>query len=195
MFIIGLVSIIDVVLSVYCVTFFRQTNEKRYKDDVELDADRKNRMPLVEGVLTIFILLVLSGAGKHTAHSMTNYVFRSRVSTDITMVQSIQRSLVTAYVIFENQSKDASWEKRKDELIHGVDITTWGVPEDEFQMEVANMLGISDFSQLKGDFYNADGEAIVYVQIEGHTLKVELKNPIDKAKELDSSFYIEYTIQ
>lgn len=193
--IIGLISIIDVVLLVYCIIFFRQRNEKRYKDDVEIDENRKNRMPLVEGVLTIFILLVLSGFVKHTAHSMTNYLFRSRVSADIATIQNIQQSLVTTYVLTEAKGKDASWEERKNELVQGVDITTWGVPEDEFQREIASMLGISDFTQLRDDFYTADGEAIVYVQIIEHKLKVELKNPIEKVEELDSTICSEYTIQ
>lgn len=192
---IGLISVIDVVLLIYCIFFFRQRNEKQYKDDVEMDENRKNRMPLVEGILTILILLVLSGAVKNTAHSMTNYLFGTRVSTDIETVQNVRQSLVTAYVLMEVQRKDASWEERKNELMQGVDITTWGVPEDEFQREVANILGISDFTQLKEDFRTSDGDAVVYVQIVENVLKVELKNPIRKVDELDTSICSEYTIQ
>ena len=194
-FVLSLISVIDVVLLVYCIIFLRQKDEKRYKDDVEIDENRKNRMPLVEGILTIFILLVLSGAVKHTAHSMTNYVFKARVSADIETVQNIRQSLVTTYVLTEAKETDALWEERKNELMQGVDITTWGVPEDEFQKEVANIIGISDFTQLKEDFRTSDGDAIVYVQIVEDVLRVELKNPIDKVQELDSSIRVEYTIQ
>lgn len=194
-FIIGLISIIDVVLLIYCIIFFLQRNEMRYKDDVELDEHRKNRMPLVEGVLTILILFVFSGVMKDTAHNMSDYVFRSQVSADIATVQNIQRSLVTTYIMLEGQEKNAVWEERKNELITGIDITTWGVPEDEFQIEVANVLGISDFSQLRDDFHTSDGEAVVYAQIIENKLKVELKNPIDKMQELDSSISSEYSIQ
>lgn len=194
-FMIGLMSVVDVVLFIYCIMFFRQMNETYYKDDVETDAIRKNRMPLAEGVLTVVVLLVISTFVKYTAHSMTDYVFKARVSADIATIQSIHKSLLDTYVWMEGNTEDVAWEKTKQDLIHGIDITTWDVPQDEFQREVSYMLGISEFTQLKEEFHTVDGDAIVYAKLTEDTLIVELQNSVAKVEELDGKIRIEYSIK
>ena len=194
-FLIGLMSVVDIALFIYGIIFFRQTNEKRYKDDVEIDNARKNRMPVPEGILTILILLGISILVKYTAHSMTDYVFKSRISADMETVQNIHQSLTSAYEMMQEKDMYNEWEATKNELVQGVDITTWGVPKDEFQTEVANMLGISDFTELQEEFNTADGAAVVYVKLVEETLVVELKNPVTKVNELEKKIQKECSIK
>lgn len=190
-FMIGLMSVIDIALIVYCVVFFRQANEARYKDDVEIDNSRKNRMPLIEGVLTISILLSLSVFVKYEAHTLADYIFKSRVSTDMAWVQSIEQAFDSAYACLEEVDGDVTEILSANGLTDGVDITTWSVPSNDFQSEVASMLGVSDFSQLKDDFHTVEGEAIVYVKWENERFVVELPNQVEKAKNPDAWMWIE----
>ncbi len=184
-FMICMIFVVDLVLLVYGVLFFRQANEVRYKDDVEIDSNRKNRMPLVEGVLTILILLCLSAFMKYEAHSLTNYIFKSHVSVDMVTMQNIERAFKSAYVVVEQLDGDTIECISKHNLQEGIDITTWNIPQDAFQSEVASMIGISDFSELRDAFHTVDGDAIVFVRFENGQFIVELQNQVEKAKNPD----------
>lgn len=190
-FMICMIFVIDIVLLVYCVLFFRQTNEVRYKNDVEIDSSRKNRMPFVEGVLTILILICLSVFMKYEAHSLTDYIFKSHVSADMTTLQNVDRAFVNAYVTMEQLDGDAMKYISENDLENGADITTWCAPQNAFQSEVANLLGISDFSELRDDFHTVNGDAIVFVTFEEGEFVVELQNQVDKAKNPDEWMIIE----
>lgn len=189
-FMIGFMSVIDIALLVYCVMFFRQANEARYKDDVEIDKSRKNRIPPVEGVLTIFILLSFSVFAKYEAHTLTDYLFKSRVSTDMVLVQSMEQAFDSTYESLEEMDGNVTEMLSANGLMDGVDITTWGVPSNTFQSEVASMLGVSDFLELKDDFYTVEGEAIVYVKWENERFVIELPNQVEKAKNSDDWMWI-----
>ena len=184
-FMICMIFVIDIVLLVYCVLFFRQTNEVRYKDDVEIDTNRENRMPLVEGVLTIMILICLSVFMKYEAHSLTDYIFKSHVSADQTSLQNIKRAFESTYIVAEQLDENAMEYISKYNLQEGIDITTWNVPQDAFQSEVASVIGISDFSELRDEFHTVDGDAIVFVRFENGEFIVELQNQVEKAKNPD----------
>ena len=186
-FMVGIMSVVDIVLLVYCMQFFLQMNEQRYKDDVEIDTTRKNRMPLMEGVITVIILLGISVSLKYMAYSTTDYIFESRVSADIATAQSIQQSLIYAYEVMKTDEVDTDWKTTKNELMNGVDITMWGIPGDAFQEEIAQVLGISDFAELQDDFHTAVGNAVVYVKLEDEKFVVELGNPAGKVLEHDGS--------
>lgn len=190
-FMICMIFVVDIVLLVYSVLFFRQTNEVRYKDDVEIDSNRKNRMPLVEGVLTIMILLCLSVFMKYEAYSLTDYIFKSHVSADQTTVQNIERAFESTYIVAEQLDENAMEYISKYNLQEGIDITTWNVPQDAFQSEVASVIGISDFSELRDEFHTVDGDAIVFVRFENGEFIVELQNQVEKAKNPDEWMIIE----
>ncbi len=186
----GMMSIADIVLLADCVIFFRQMNEKYYKDDVEIDNTRKNRISFMEGILIIIILSVGSLIVKNTFSSMTEYIFKSRVSADIERVQNIERAFDMAYATLGEQDDTSEWEVTYKNLIAGVEITTWGKPQDIFQKEIAQELGISDFSELKDDFHIVVGDAKVYAQLEDGNFVVEVLNPPDKVSE-----FFDYTIR
>lgn len=183
-FMVGLQSIFDCLLLVHGVLFFRQVNVGKYKDDVECDNTRKNRTSLPDGILIIAVLLVFSLFAKWTAYSMTDYIFKTRISNDIATAQSVRNALRTVYT--EIDSNDSEWKETEQSLLHGVDITTWGTPSDSFQKEMAMVLEISDFSELKDDFYVTDGNAVVYVQLKDGDFFVQILN-LNKKVEVEIS--------
>ncbi len=162
---------------IFPVLFFRnQMNTQKFKDDVEIDAVRKNRMNGFSGVVAIAVLVGACLFLKGMAHSMSEYVFKTRMSED----QKLIGYICDAFEVFSMDpavlANDENWEDIKRSMEAGVDITDWGTPEGEFQEGVASCLGISDFSDLKDAFYSADGPAVVYVKLEGKTFTVQLMN-------------------
>ena len=65
-----------------CV-FYKQMDMQKYKDDVELDGNRKNRFDIVNGLGIILILGLIALGIKCSAHSMTAYINSSRRETDV----------------------------------------------------------------------------------------------------------------
>ena len=66
----------------WCVggfVYLRQRLVKYYRDDTVFDPGRKVRTGLVKGIVTIIIMLALTAAAYAVAHSMTNYVYRTRM--------------------------------------------------------------------------------------------------------------------
>lgn len=157
--------------------FFRnQMNTQKFKDDVEIDAVRKNRMNGFSGAVAIAVLVGACLFVKYMAHGMSEYVFKTRMSED----QKLIGYICEAFEVFSLDpavlANDENWEDIKRSMEAGVNITDWGTPEGEFQEGVANCLGISDFTKLKDAFYSADGPAIVYVKLEGDEFTVQLLN-------------------
>lgn len=58
----------------YSFYFGRQSNNSKYKDDVELDACRKNRKNIVEGILIILFLLAISVFIIYDLYNMADYI-------------------------------------------------------------------------------------------------------------------------
>ncbi len=183
-FMLAMQSVFDIILLARTVLFFRQINVDKYKDDVVRDETRKNRMCFPEGLLIIVMLLVLSVFAKMTVISMTKYVFKAGISYDTETVQSIREALTTTYTDLAADNSD--WEQTEQSLSEGVDITTWGVPCDSFQKEVAMMLEISDFSELKDKFHVTDGPAEVQVKLKNEEFNVQVLN-VNKKVEVEIS--------
>lgn len=175
-------SIFDCILLVQCVSFFRQMNTVQYKDDVEIDDKRKNRKSLADGIFVIVLLLALSLFSKWMVGSMTDYLFKSKVEKSVTDVQHVQQVLSSVYIDMKNRDFDMDGNASVQEMLKGVDITTWGTPKDSFQQEVAAVLGIEDFSELKDDFYAVDGDAVVYVKLVDDEIRVQILNVYDKVE-------------
>ena len=114
--------------------------------------------------------------------SMTDYLFKSKVEKSVTDVRHVQQVLSSVYVDMKNRDFDMDGNASVQEMLKGVDITTWGTPKDSFQQEVAAVLGIEDFSELKDDFYAADGDAVVYVKLVDDEICVQILNVYDKVE-------------
>ncbi len=170
-----LLLIADVFWLVPILFFRKQMDGQKYKDDVEIDATRKNRMSLPGGILLILMLVGIALMIKNAASSMTEYVFKTCLSEDQKRVGEIQDALEVVFVEMQQYS-NPSWENSLEDMQAGVDITTWGAPQDDFQLRVAECLGIIDFSLLRKEFRTTDGPAVVYVKLEGDTFIVQLVN-------------------
>lgn len=156
--------------------FYKQMDSLKYKDDVEIDAARKNRLHWVDGLVLILVLAGASLLVKNTAHNMSEYMYQTWMSQDEKRIGGIRDVFEVAYIDPAISKDDESWRETMAALEEGVDITTWGVPEGEYQEAVAMMLEITDFSSLKSSFQSTDGPAIVYVKMENGNFVVELRN-------------------
>ena len=171
-----LLLIMDVLWLVPVLIFRNQMNVQKYKDDVEIDANRKNRMNMCSGIAVIVVLVGVSLGAKWLAYDMSEYVFKSQMIEDQKKISEIRDVMEIAYMDPYVSESDDWLEETRYSLEAGVDITNWDEPEGEFQESVARMLEITDFSELKDAFYIADGPAIVHVKLEGKDFTVQLMN-------------------
>lgn len=157
--------------------FRKEMNLQKYKDDVEIDITRRTRKNVVSGVLLIILLVLVALYVKATAHSMTKYIYVSRMETDRRRLYEIHDILeITSCEMQLYCGDDSDWLEALESMRAGVDITNWGIPEGYFQETVANVLGITDFSSLKEEFLSAKKPAVVYVKLENDDIIVELRN-------------------
>lgn len=188
-FMVVVLAVTDLFWLFAALRFRKQMSNEAFKEDVEIDKNRKNRMSLEYAVLLIVIMLLLTGFVKTTAHSMTKYIYNAWVDADRDEVRKIQSALEQAYdeLVLDNEEQDSddsknegtmldNWEVSRTQLAEGVDITNWGVPQDIYQEKVAAYLEISDFSELKDDFRSAKGDAVLYAKLEKGLIRVSLPN-------------------
>lgn len=78
--------IVSVVLSIFWLAygfgFWRQRKREYYKDDVELNSSLKTRKHLVEGFITIIILVGISAVIAINMYTMSKYVERSKDNSE-----------------------------------------------------------------------------------------------------------------
>ncbi|MDD6656038.1 MAG: hypothetical protein PUE95_01850 [Lachnospiraceae bacterium] len=167
---------------IFALALKKQSNGKKYRDDVEPDASRKERWSLEQVVFTMFVLFLLSLFANHTAHSMTEYIFKSWIEHDVVQINIVGQGVMGAISEYQDENETMLCKDTYEKLCEGVDITTWGVPKDELQTMLADSMGIDDFSLMRDDFRLSDGDARIFVQISGENVTVRLLNPI---KELE----------
>ncbi len=168
--------IVDLLWLVPVVCFAKQGNTQKYKDDVEIDANRKDRMNFFRGAFEIIILIAVGLVVKNTAYNMSEYVFQSWMVKDGERIMEIGQAVENTSIDPDVKEDHENYEEIMRSMEEGVDITNWGVPQGRFQEELAQTLGITDFSRLKDAFYCADGPAIVYVKLEEGQVTVQLAN-------------------
>lgn len=161
---------------VFALALKKQSNKEKYRDDVEVDAARKERWNLEQVIFTMLILCVLSLFANYTAHSMTGYIFNTMVDHDMVQADIVRRGVTCAIEECKNVTDKESFA----ELCAGIDITKWGVPEDELQVLIAESMNIDDFSLMRDDFKVSDGQAQIYVKISDEKVTVRLLNPIEE---------------
>ena len=169
--------IADVFWLIPIFIFKKEMNLQKYKDDVEIDITRRTRKNVVSGVLLIILFVLVALYVKATAHSMTKYIYVSRMETDRRRLYEIHDILeITSCEMQLYYGDDTDWLEALESMRAGVDITTWGIPEGYFQEQVARVLGITDFGSLKEEFLSAKKPAVVYVKQENDNIIVELQN-------------------
>lgn len=175
---------------VFALALKKQSNVEKYRDDVEVDASRKERWSLEQILFTMIILCLLSLFANSTAHSMTRYIFNSMVDHDVEQANVVCRNIICAIEECENVTYTESYA----ELCEGIDITTWSHPEDELQSLIAEKMYIDDFSHVRDDFKVSDGNAQVFVKIMNKKVAVRLLNPIKEVSQY-STRYMEIYVE
>lgn len=126
------------------------------------------------GIPTNPIVPVIAGV---TAPQLIKYIEQSRISTDIMFAETISSAVQEAYNNMDTDDYDSCYDTI-DDLSWGVDITTWGKPSDPLQEEIADILGISDFSTLDKNIkskYTGEGIWVTLYTYDGSTY-VEFRN-------------------
>ena len=70
------------IMILWCVggfVYLHQRSARYYRDDTVFDPGRKVRTGLLKGILTIIIMLALTAAAYAVAHSMTGYLYHTRM--------------------------------------------------------------------------------------------------------------------
>lgn len=151
----------DAFWGISALLFYRQEDTAKYRDDVEMDEKRKERKPLEKGIVSGIIVFCIMVIFKTMVVQLERSMYISRVEHDQEYLQMLEGSICTVVMGSGADGTSDSYMQMSE----GCYITDWGKPEDAFSREVAEYLGITDFSQLKERLYTADGEPRIYVKI------------------------------
>lgn len=177
--------IIDLYWLYKALQYRKQISNEEYKEDIEIDKYRKDRISLEKAIFDLVVMLLVFWGIKATAFNYVDYVYHAQVEGDRHKVEEIHSTMELVYRELMGQDEKgqpASEEILEDceniyqQLMEGVDITNWGIPQDAYRKKVAECLGISDFSQLKEHFRSVKGEAVLMAQLEEGKLALYLAN-------------------
>ena len=167
---------------------YRQGNMQRYRDDVEIDDSRKERTPVENGIVSGIIFLCIMVLIKTLVIQFGENVFRSRAEHD-------QIHLETISVTIGNVTMGGVLDRTSDSYMRmreGCYISDWGRPDDAFSREVAESLGISDYSEINEKFHTSDGNPRIYVKISDEGVYVRMDNPLRLDHGKQYSYEVEY---
>lgn len=163
----------DLFWAIYAVKFYRQGNLQKYRDDVEIDENRKERTPFEKGLLDCAIIFGIISVSKFLIAGLSGYMLQARIDHDSEYLLLISDS-VGAVMAEEGTGNDFDSYRQ---MCEGCYITDWDEPEDAFAQKIAAYIGISVFSQLEEKIYTSDGRPRIYVKIIGERVLVRMKNP------------------
>lgn len=184
------------VLTVLCGIFFlgwlimalffkKQSDPIKYRDDVEIDYNRKPRWGLGKAVVNMVVLGVISAIVISMAHSMTDYIFNARIASDREKAYEVCGAVLKSINQFEtgiddhnlNEKQIEDAQKTIEELRNGVDVAAWDEPYDIVQQAIADALATDDFVSLKNKFFMSESESQLWVEFKDNAITVELKYP------------------
>ena len=173
-FLLCIMLLFDSFWGISAFMFYRQGNRQRYRDDVEIDDSRKERVPVENGIVSGMVLLCIMVLIKTLVIQFGEYAFRSRAEHDQLHLQTISSCVGTAMMADGVDRTSDSYMQMRE----GCYISDWGRPDDAFSREVAEYLGISDYSELNEKFYTSDGDPRIYVKISDEGVYVRMDNPL-----------------
>ncbi|MBR6666621.1 MAG: hypothetical protein IKL22_13010 [Lachnospiraceae bacterium] len=174
---VGFLSVLDLYWLFRANRFRKQMSTEKYKEDVETDPNRKDRISFERAIFEVLFMLLITWAIKQSVANYTEYLYRSQVDANRTLMWQVQGSLTREYEELSLQEEGMKdWESSRQQLLEGVDITDWGVPQDPYQEAVAGALGISDFAELKDDFRAVKGDAVLHARVKDGVLSLSLPN-------------------
>lgn len=187
-FLLCIMLLFDSFWGISAFMFYRQGNRQRYRDDVEIDDSRKERVPVENGIVSGMILLCIMLLIKTLVIQFGEYAFRSRAEHDQLHLQTISRCIDAAMTADGTGRTSDSYMQMRE----GCYISDWGRPDDAFSREVAEYLGISDYSELNDKFFTSDGSPRIYVKISDSSVYVRMDNPLRLDHGIQFSYEEEY---
>lgn len=187
-FLLCIMLLFDSFWGISALLFYRQENMQRYRDDVDIDDSRKERMSVEKGIVSGMILLCIMMFLKMLLVQFEEYGFRSRAENDQRRLQTISSCVGTAMMADGIDRTSDSYMQMRE----GCYISDWGSPDDAFSREVAEYLGISDYSELNEKFSTSDGSPKIYVKISDEGVYVRMDNPLRLDRGIQFSYEEEY---
>lgn len=89
--------ILDLGWFIAAIVYFRQRDNEKYRDDVEVDSSRKERSGIEKGILTGLVVLTVTVFIKAMVVNISDYVFHSRQAKDQGTIEDIQSCISAAY--------------------------------------------------------------------------------------------------
>ncbi|MCR4716324.1 MAG: hypothetical protein K5656_04000 [Lachnospiraceae bacterium] len=154
------------------IHFFRQSDNLKFRDPLELDDKRKKRIVFPHGIILLVILICFTIGIKTQATQSIYSVLGAYESEDLGVLNNIRAVVAEEYKIDPTAFSS-------DDFI----ITDMDKPEGEFWTNVANKLEIKSFKELAKKIRVADGVAKIAVRAdEDGVVIIELKNPEKRVK-------------
>lgn len=171
-----LCSILHISWIIIALFFRKQSNPLKYRDDVEIDDSRKPRWDIGKAIVNMAILGMISSIAISSANSMTDYVFKTRISTDRDRAERVCSAVLKSISNCDDEQIMDS-EQTLEELQNGIDIATWGEPLDPLQKEIIALTQMDDFISLRNKFYMSNADSQLWVKLDSNKVTVELMNP------------------
>lgn len=177
-YIISLIFYLSVWITLF-IFLIIQSNTEKFRDDGEIDACRKERWsPSKIVVLTVILVIVCLWVNCIT-ELLPKIILNSRIREDRDRLCEIGYAVKDS--VDEYDSEEIMNLISYEELLDGTDIVSWGTPDDELQENIAYKLGITDFNELRDDFFMSD-DAGVYVEIDDEKYTMKMINTYEALK-------------
>lgn len=145
----ALLAVPDVYWLICAWQFYRQMNNDKYKEDTEVDKsrkNRKNRISLERAVVELLIMLLIAVGFKSLASNFGDAAYRAQIDADRGWMQEIHGMMDLAYrelvlpeeettALFTPEERAGDWSGTRQQLMEGVDITTWGIAFESVKSE------------------------------------------------------------
>lgn len=176
-----MLAIGEAIWLILVLIFGLQSSPEKYKEDVEIDASRKNRYSIEASIFVILFFLGVTYVANNTGASMVKYIYLTSIEGDRGRLNDISYSMQE---VFDTLSVNGyeEWNDTYQQLKEGVIINDWNDPKDIFQKETASRLFIDSFHELDDKIKISKGPAQIFCILdEKGQIHAYLKNPIIKA--------------
>lgn len=163
-------SVLDLFWLFAAFMFYRQSNNKKYRNDGEIVRAKKNRMTLAASIFFIIFFLGATLFVKNMCYTMLRYIAKSKAQQNVEYQIQMGKDFST---IAEEQGEIP--EDVLQELKEGTDITQWE-NDCEFKSAFLDKYDKNSFSELRDLVRNKDGVPKIIVKYENDEFTVTFEN-------------------
>ena len=185
-------TVVDIYWLIRALFYYMQMNNEKYKEDSETDPYRKTRTSPERAISELLIMLLVVCGAKSLITNFMDAAYRGQIDHDRWWMQEVHGIMDLAYrelvlpeeettALFTPEERNGDWSGTRQQLMEGVDITTWGVPQDVYQKKIAEYLVILSFNELEEHFSATDEDVVLIAKIENGALTLSLSNLKRKA--------------